>query len=31
MDDDFEFDIDDVLDEFDHEVDRLNDKENNQD
>lgn len=31
MDDDFEFDIDDVLEEYDREVDRLNDKENNQD
>lgn len=31
MDDDFEFDIDDVLDEYDREVDKLNDKENNQD
>lgn len=30
MDDDFEFDIDDVLDEYDCEVDKLNDKENNQ-
>lgn len=30
MDDDFEFDIDDVLDEYDREVDKLNDKENNQ-
>ena len=30
MDDDFEFDIDDVLEEYDREVDRLNDKENNQ-
>lgn len=29
MDDDFEFDIDDVLDEYDREVDKLNDKENN--
>lgn len=31
MDDDFEFDIDDVLEEYDREVDRLNDKENKQD
>lgn len=31
MDDDFEFDIDDIMDEYDREVDRLNDKENNQD
>lgn len=31
MDDDFEFDIDDVLEEYDREVDRLNDKENNYD
>lgn len=31
MDDDFEFDIDNVLDEYDREVDKLNDKENNQD
>lgn len=31
MDDDFEFDIDDVLKEYDREVDILNDKENNQD
>lgn len=31
MDDDFEFDIDDVLEEYDREVDILNDKENNQD
>lgn len=31
MDDDFEFDIDDILEEYDREVDRLNDKENNQD
>ena len=31
MDDDFEFDIDDVLDEYDREVDKLNDKENKQD
>lgn len=31
MDDDFEFDIDDVLEEYDREVDRINDKENNQD
>lgn len=31
MDDDFEFDIDDIMDEYDSEVDRLNDKENNQD
>ena len=31
MDNDFEFDIDDVLEEYDREVDRLNDKENNQD
>ena len=31
MDDDFEFDIDYVLEEYDREVDRLNDKENNQD
>lgn len=30
MDDDFEFDIDDVMDEYDREVDKLNDKENNQ-
>lgn len=30
MEDDFEFDIDDVLDEYDREVDKLNDKENNQ-
>ena len=30
MDDDFEFDIDDVLEEYDREVDKLNDKENNQ-
>ena len=30
MDDDFEFDIDDILEEYDREVDRLNDKENNQ-
>lgn len=29
MDDDF--DIDDIMDEYDREVDRLNDKENNQD
>lgn len=31
MDDDFEFDIDDIMDEYDREVDKLNDKENNQD
>ena len=31
MDDDFEFDIDDVLEEYDREVDRINDKENKQD
>ena len=31
MDDDFEFDIDDILEEYDREVDRLNDKENNHD
>lgn len=31
MDDDFEFDIDDIMDEYDREVDRFNDKENNQD
>lgn len=31
MDDDFEFDIDDLMEEYDREVDRLNDKENNQD
>lgn len=30
MDDDFEFDIEDVLDEYDREVDKLNDKGNNQ-
>lgn len=31
MDDDFEFDLDNLLEEYDREVDRLNDKENNQD
>ena len=31
MDDDFEFDLDDLLKEYDREVDRLNNKENNQD
>lgn len=31
MDDDFEFDIDDIMDEYDRNVDKLNDKENNQD
>ena len=28
---DFEFDLDDLLEEYDSNVDRLNDKENNQD
>lgn len=31
MDDDFEFDLDDLLEEYDRNVDRLNDKENNKD
>lgn len=31
MDDDFEFDLDDLLEEYDLNVDKLNDKENNQD
>lgn len=31
MDEDFEFDLDDLLEEYDRNVDRLNDKENNQD
>lgn len=31
MDEDFEFDLDDLLEEYDRNVDKLNDKENNQD